>query len=448
MVTLGEIVRAAGPALRPLLPFDAATEITGVHVSELPDPGRYLDGGELLLTTGIPLTGGEADGDYVTRLSAHGASALGLGLGEGWDDPPAALVDQCRSAGLPLFAVPDGVAFLDVSRAFWEIAGRDRQEDALRTAHAHTRLAQAAAGTDPLPSIVRLMSQAIGGWVAWVPFDGRAPDALLHPPTLQALLPAVSEEVERSLLRSGVTAASFISHGSTVMAHGVSDGDRPIGALALGAGRPWGSSDRQLALTAVSLLRLVIGTSREQETPSRWVTALALDGETTAARVLARSAGIALPDAVRILVDPDGSYRGPSPFVTERGETPVRLLAAGEATSLGRGAISTAGPLELAPAAVGRALALWHAAADRFSAESALRSTLWVEALTAAGPEIRDTVRVYLRHRQQSESAARELGIHRNTVRPRIVTAERALGVSLADPDVAAELWIALRDGT
>src|SRR4051812_31047539 len=102
MVSLGELVRTAESALRPLAPFDAARTISGVHVSELGDPGRYLEGGELLLTTGIPLHGQSAAA-YVDRLAEHGIGAIGIGLGEGWDDAPVELVERCAVAGIPVF---------------------------------------------------------------------------------------------------------------------------------------------------------------------------------------------------------------------------------------------------------------------------------------------------------------------------------------------------------
>jgi len=55
------------------------------------------------------------------------------------------------------------------------------------------------------------------------------------------------------------------------------------------------------------------------------------------------------------------------------------------------------------------------------------------------------TVQCYLRNRGQWEPAARELGIHRNSLRHRIGIAQRLLGAELDDPDVAANLWLALR---
>ncbi|MFJ2368903.1 PucR family transcriptional regulator ligand-binding domain-containing protein [Microbacterium sp. NPDC087665] len=444
MVSLGELTRAAGASLRPLAPFDAARPITGVHASELDDPGRYLEGGELLLTTGIPLRSGSIEA-YVDRLDAHGIGAIGIGLGEGWDDAPPALVERCRLVGIPVFAVPDGAPFLDVSRAFWSNTGRTGDDEVLRTAHAHTRLVQAATGAHPVTAIVRQMAQAIGGWVAWLPFGAGAPAGMLHPPSLEGLLPAVRVEVERTLVRSGVEAASFVSHGSTVMAHAVTDGERIRGALALGAGRPLARADRQLALTATALLRLVAVQSTGRRNPEAWITALALQGDAAAARALAAAADIELPLLFRVLVGADDA----SDFGIEQRGVRVALVPADAEVTRGSGALSSPAILDDLPAAAARALAL-HRNTPHTSllVEPESRAEGWVDLLAEADPMLQRTVVAYLRHRQQAERTARELGVHRNTVRPRIAAAERLLAVRLDDPDVAAELWLALRDRT
>ena len=441
MVSLGEIVRVADASLRPLAPFDAARTITGVHVSELDDPGRYLDGGELLLTTGIPLRGRSIDA-YVDRLAAQDVGAIGIGLGEGWDDPPSALVDRCRTTGIPVFAVPDGAPFLDVSRAFWSIAGRGGQDAALRTAHTHTRLVQAAAGPDPIAAILRELAQAIGGWVAWIPFNPAAPVGILHPPSLEGLLPAVRVDVERSLLRSGVEAASFVSQGSTVMAHAVIDGGRPRGALALGAGRPLARADRQLALTATALLRMLTSPASGERDAARWFAALALRGEAAAARALATASGLEPPLRFRVLVGADV----PSGFHTEWHGAEVSLLPEDVEPTARTGVLSAPVILDDVAAAAARALAI-HQSTLRTGLliEPHARASQWAQQLAAEPPLLR-TVTAYLRHRHQAERAARELGVHRNTVRPRVAAAEALLEVSLDDPDVAAELWLAIRD--
>ena len=84
-----------------------ATPLSGVHISELTDPTPYLEGGELLLTTGIPITGAplEVVDAYVKRLVDKKIVALGLGLGEGVDEVSPALLEACERAvgarGLP-----------------------------------------------------------------------------------------------------------------------------------------------------------------------------------------------------------------------------------------------------------------------------------------------------------------------------------------------------------
>jgi hypothetical protein len=446
MVSLGELVSLAGSSLRPLAPFDAARAITGVHVSELEDPGRYLDGGEILLTTGIPLRAATADA-YVDRLAAQGIGAIGIGLGEGWEHAPPALVERCRSAGIPVFEVPDGAPFLDVSRAFWSIAGRGGQEEAIRTAHAHTRLVQAAAGPDPVAAVVRVMAQAIGGWVAWLPLGRTTSPALLHPRSLEGMLPSVRADVERSLLRSGVEAASFVSHGSTVVAHAVTDGERTRGALALGAGRPFGSSDRQLALTATALLRLLTaGEAGGEAPPEDWICTLALRGEAAAARALAAASDVPLPMLFRVLASAEPAGGGLGRAVDVEG-VHLTLLPAGAVPTAGSGILSGEVALEDVAATAARVAALHRSSGgDDLRIDPEERARRWAAALEATDSDLRLTVSAYLRNRQQAERTARALGVHRNTIRPRILAAEKLLGVSLEDPDVAAELWIALRD--
>lgn len=446
MVSLGELALASGSSLRPLAPFDAARGITGVHVSELDDPGRYLDGGELLLTTGIPLHAHSAD-LYVDRLAEQGIGAIGIGLGEGWEHAPSALVERCRTAGIPIFEVPDGVPFLDVSRAFWSIAGRGGQEEAMRTAHAHTRLVQAAAGPDPVSAVVRVMAQAIGGWVAWLPIGEGGSAGILHPPSLEAMLPSVRADVERSLLRSGVEAASFVSHGSTVVAHAVTDGERTRGALALGAGRPFGSSDRRLALTATALLRLLNTRERGGPTPEAWIAELAFRGEPAAARALADASDIELPMLFRVLAGVGATVDGGFGAGTAHSGVHLTLLSAEADATPDSGVLSGPVGLEDVAAAAARVMALHRTDPDAGArTDPHSRSRRWADLLASGDPELRRTVIAYLRNRQQAERTARELGVHRNTIRPRIATAEKMLGASLDDPDVTAELWLALRD--
>lgn len=82
MPALDVLVRALGADLVPVTaPLPHGLEVTAVHVSELTDPTPYLGGGELLLTTGMGLTGQTAQARaYTARLSRLGVAGLGIGL--------------------------------------------------------------------------------------------------------------------------------------------------------------------------------------------------------------------------------------------------------------------------------------------------------------------------------------------------------------------------------
>jgi purine catabolism regulator len=77
-----------------------------------------------------------------------------------------------------------------------------------------------------------------------------------------------------------------------------------------------------------------------------------------------------------------------------------------------------------------------------------LPADAWVDKLKAHPGHLLETVRAYLARRGQWEAAGRDLGVHRNSVRYRIGQASELLGVDLDDPDVAAQLWLALRGKT
>ncbi len=71
----------------------------------------------------------------------------------------------------------------------------------------------------------------------------------------------------------------------------------------------------------------------------------------------------------------------------------------------------------------------------------------WIDALAAyTKADLRQTVRAYLAHRGQWDPAATELGIHRNTLRYRMALAARLIDNDFDNPDVAAPLWLTLRD--
>src|ERR1700754_1441832 len=127
-------------------------EIEAAAVSELANPGPWLQGGELLLTIGLLLPD-TADGcrSYLVGLDAAGVQAGGLGLGAELPHQraPARLITAADEVGMPLLTVPDPVPFIAVTKAVFAYRARiERQELewALQTQRALTAAAVTPGG--------------------------------------------------------------------------------------------------------------------------------------------------------------------------------------------------------------------------------------------------------------------------------------------------------------
>jgi len=496
MVTLEQLCGRLGSELRPAAPGPIGRQqLTGVHISELADPTPYLEGGELLLTTGIPLVGGPAViRDYVGRLAHKGIAALALGLGAGTDRVDPELVSACDDAALDLLLVPAAVPFLHISRAFWQLVGQREQADLASRLSLQTALARAATRDDPAQAIVTALAQGLGGWAAYLPADGSR--ETIWPRASADIVPQLRAESARFDLVGTYSTATFPLNGMDVVEHSITIGQRTVGFLAVGAGRGLRKADRQLILTSCMLLSLTAQgaeeVSRVAEALGETIAVLILGSHVDAARVASEHAGRPpLGDFARLL-----AVRGQaaSPVhsrelavVMASLELPQSTLAASLAATLtatvdgirlvilpetaaaagGRGGAVSLGGASLGGAeyavALGQPLPLAELAAAvgpvAFACRTASLGTVvgvdgsvdargdtWVDAL-ARHPrgDLRDTVRSYLAHRGQWESAARELGIHRNSLRHRIAVASELIDADLADPDTAAALWIALR---
>ncbi|OCB53208.1 PucR family transcriptional regulator [Mycobacterium vulneris] len=92
---------------------DLDRPIRYVYPTELVDPSRYLTGEELILSIGVPVADQPDDSirRYVETLSRQRVTALLVGLGDLFDEPPPALVQACLDLDLPLLAQHAAVPF-------------------------------------------------------------------------------------------------------------------------------------------------------------------------------------------------------------------------------------------------------------------------------------------------------------------------------------------------
>ena len=93
----------------------AVAPIRWVHISELLDPTPWMSGGELLLTTGIQLTGPDEQRAFVRRLVDHHVAGVGFGVGLGHESIPQAMVEEADRHGFALFAVPYEMPFIAIT---------------------------------------------------------------------------------------------------------------------------------------------------------------------------------------------------------------------------------------------------------------------------------------------------------------------------------------------
>lgn len=115
-----------------------------VHTSEIYDIAPLLQGGEVLLTTGLGLVAVSTDArrSYIAALARVGIAALVLELGRTFAVAPADMVDQARRVGLPLVFLHGVVPFIEVtevahSRILGEELDRLRESAAIKDSLLH-----------------------------------------------------------------------------------------------------------------------------------------------------------------------------------------------------------------------------------------------------------------------------------------------------------------------
>jgi purine catabolism regulator len=499
--TLRDLCRSLGEDLAPAAAGEVpATEVTAVHVSELADPTTFLDGGELLLTLGLGFQPSALwFSTYVRRLVSRGVAALGLGLGPAHAEVPAALAEAAGRAGLPLLVVPPPTPFLAISRRYWSMIAASGQRELTEMLSAHRSLVAASLGTDPVPSVLRRLAVAIDGWAAHL-----APDGLLRsvwPADRRGAARELQGAASRLHAVGAPTSLSLPLGDDDVVVQPIGDHSRLLGYLAVGHRRPMPRHAQQLAMTAVALLTLESIHASRLRLAARGSEAMVLDllraGQAPAARRAAAFLSIELPDRARVAVVRDGhpdemllaldSAPGTGEHVLLRGQgvagdgtgpweavagpagaTCCLLLrdkagcadwlrALVEAVPGSRGVLAGPADLDQFAESLRRAEAVLTGTAPGTCADLAwdraaapldtpeLRA--WAQRRLQAldgDDELTATVAAVLRCRSELD-AARDLAVHRHTVRNRVTRIESLLGIRLDDPDARSELWLALR---
>ncbi len=460
-----------------------------VAVSELEDPTPYLDGGEILLTTGLRL--GEQDwSGFVDRLSRAGVSAVGIGVGLTHDRVPSGLVAAADAAGLPLLEVPEPTPFMAVSRAISDLLAAAEYEAVTRTVAAQRDLTRAALAPEGAAAVVARLSIVLSADLVLLDPGGR----LLHaaPREAASWVDPLGPEIERMRARGPRSSAAIEVENTYVVMQSLAPAGRVRGFLAVARAEPFDTADLALVNVGVALVSLAmersIGTDTARRELRSALLALLADG-IPAERLPVAGVGWdeLLAGPVRVLVadglaadllalveqveesDASQGWRGAALYegrvvVLQPAAAPAKPPAPAPGTTTGAIAWGISDVVPVTALADGlrqgrRALAAAGAGGVRSFGDLARDGLVGLVDEEAArgfadallGPlerrergDLVASVRAWLAHHGQWDAAATTLGVHRHTLRYRMRRVEELLERSLDDPDLRAELWVAL----
>jgi PucR family transcriptional regulator, purine catabolism regulatory protein len=478
---------------------NADRTITWAHAIELADPTPYLSGGELVMTTGMNVGATDAEQfHYVARLSAAGIAALAFDTGTTFDRLPDGIVSAGNALGMPILRVPASTPFIAISRAVIDELNADQLRSLQRIVDLQEVLARATL-RGGIPAVVSALSQTLSATVVVLGSD-------FCP--LAASGPRQQDVTRVSTERLHTTRSRTVRHASAVFAdddgyytlQALRVAEAIRGYLAVGTPEPLSTTDRLLVAHVVSLISIELekpAKVADAEQRLRTVVSKALmaephssdpgvlryfgfdpDGDVVA--VVLTDIGPAMTaerHAHRILADGPASYLMsstdnelviilPAAHAAE-GRELHRKLGAQLQRRLG-GGLSLPAPLRGIGTALNQARAAARVYGEMFCEFGQLgtfavilggRSVGELQILTQslkpleahdasqapADDTLVATLESFLSHNGQVEIAAKELNIHRHTMRNRLAKITALTGRDMQSADVRAEMWVALK---
>ena len=215
---LRDLLAHPGLHLRLLHGSPAALDrgVRWVYTTDLIDPGRYLSGGELVIS-GLVWRNEPADSErFVATIAAAEVAALAAGEAV-FHTVPDDLVDACRRHDVPLLAVPEETSFGTLTEVVVGAVTAARGDRLAHTLGRQRELLSAVAGGAGLDELVAQVSEATGVACRVLSAGGKlvagppvpAVDALVTTFLTAARLPAVAEGCSVLAVGSGPRVTSW-----------------------------------------------------------------------------------------------------------------------------------------------------------------------------------------------------------------------------------------------
>ena len=479
-----------------LLVGGADVTVSWVHSSDLLDPTPFLDSGELLLTTGSQFLGTDEPAiyqRYVERLTMVGIGALGFGTEVFRTETPAGLVQACRGHHMTLIEVPYRIPFLAVSRWVAESLSAEAHARDTWTLQAQRAIALAALTKGRIVAVLDELSRQLAAEVTL--FDGRGELVSRH--GARQLTPEMLTLVQREaarLLRRGMRAGSTAdaAHDLTTL-QTLGRREELRGVLAVTRSTRLDPADNTVTTSAAALAEFALEDAARQQARERIVNAemveLMLAGQLHSVRrvfaatrrdlprsplrlLVCRRAAPGVEDLERAL-EVESTQAGLPVFIAPHQQWLLIVVAEswlnGAVRLCSRSGVDVGVSGSTDFPALAAALVQARSAAQRAAASGrpvvyadedphpvlGLISRVELTDVARArfkpvlddpdSTELMLVLEVWLRHNGLWEPAARELGVHRHTVKARIRRLEALLEASVEDFDVKAELWMLLK---
>jgi purine catabolism regulator len=443
-------------------------EVTWIHVSELSDPTPWLEGGELLATTGIGIGDSTtARRAYLRRLADHGVAGLAFGIGLGHSSIPRELVLEADRLGFPIVLVPYEVPFIALTKAAATSLANERLARLEHALAVHEKLSATVLEGRGVQALLGVVCEHVGcsarlvderGTVlgerhgsARVGFDGALELPVVAGGEIAQLVIAAPAGLDEE-------AGLVLHHART--------------ALAFELSRRRAVSSAELRL-AGDLVEDLLNDRLDEREISRRLVAFGLDPERQYAGLVASGPDGEPAEATRIAVAREIGSRGGPHLSAARRERAAFLCAADDEASVIALAEAIAAQLETVrigvgrPAAgrgLGRSLLEARAALDGTAARIATYRDLGALELllglpsaaleafvdrvlgsAAARAPLVESLTALLDSGCRWSEAADRLGIHRHTLRYRMDQLRKITGLHPDDPAQRMELWLAVR---
>jgi purine catabolism regulator len=472
--------------------------VAWVHSSELADPTPFLDAGHLLLTDGTQFPRGCHDTEcydaYVERLHRRGIRGVGFGTAMIHGHLPPELESACRRYELPLFLITDLTPFLAFVRYVADELAHEQQARIRWSLDAQRAIARAAMRPDGLTSILAELEHQLDCSAQLFDALGAPMSSLADPPT-GAVDTAIRDAVRTTLERGARSSSRVVLGEREFLVQTIGRGSRLDGALVLSGLRIADPAAADLVNSVVALASLALTQNRALDNAHHHLRAglfeQLLRGDRALVARTAQSVWGGLPaEPLTVLVAPKPHHsdflldalerevaeRNGHVFFTQRGnhlvvlaETPPpeqlselllrHPVSVGTSSGVLYGALSR-GVTEAERALryavqTGRATVAFQELIDRGvlgllqgeQLDTVARGILRVlsEHDAAKGADLLRTLRIWMQNECAWDATARELGIHRHTLRNRVQQAGHLLGLDLDVLRDRLELWAALQ---